>query len=74
MKLTINDVTRTLQKNEYIRAMKKTEYGWKPKGSYSHVGCPTDLYFISEADLPHKTNCIVDCKECWEYVLKNKWW
>lgn len=73
MQLTINGAIRMLQRNEYIRAMRKTECGWKAKGEYSHVGCPDDLYFISENDLPHKTKCYMDCEQCWEYVLKNKW-
>lgn len=70
---TVEALVRDLQRKEYIKAMKETEYGWKPKGRYSHVGCPSDLQFISDSDLPHKTKCIVDCKECWEYVLENKW-
>lgn len=68
-------IFKHLTRKKYIEAMNETEYGWKPKGMFSHVGCPSDLEFISEEDEPYKgKSCFMDCKECWEYVLKNKKW
>lgn len=74
-KLTLEKTMKDLQRKEFIQAMEETEYGWKASRSrrFSHVGCPNDLYFIHDTDLPHEKNCVVDCKECWNYVLKNKW-
>lgn len=72
-KPTLQSVIRDLQRKEYIKTMKETEYGWKAKGKYRGIGCPSDLQFVSMKDEPHPTRCITDCKECWEYVLKNKW-
>lgn len=72
-KLTLQTTIKNLQKKEYVKAMKETDYGWKPSKNYPDVGCPSDLQFIRMADEPHQGRCFMDCKDCWEYVLKNKW-
>ena len=68
-----NILAKHLNRVEFIKVMKASKYGWKAVEGYGQVGCPSDLYFISDADLPHPSKCIIDCKDCWEYVLKNKW-
>lgn len=73
IKPTLQSVIRSLQRKQYVECMKNTEYGWKARGKYKGISCPSDLPFISMKDEPHPDKCIVDCKECWEYVLKNKW-
>lgn len=72
-KPTLKSTVRDLQRKEYIKAMKETEYGWKARGKYEGVGCPDDLPFVFESDRPHRRHCYMDCEDCWNYVLKNKW-
>lgn len=74
-KLNLDSVIKDLQRKKYIEAMKETRYGWERSKSenYSHVGCPDDLDFVSEKDLPHPTDCVCECEYCWNYVLYNKW-
>lgn len=72
-KLTLDMIVKDKQKEEYLKAMKITEYGFKPCGKYKMIGCPSDLPFVRLEDEPHMTRCIMECKDCWEYVLKNKW-
>lgn len=62
-----------LTRKKYIEAMNETQYGSKPQGMFSHVNCPSDLEFIGEEELLDK-KCVMSCKECWKYVLKNKKW
>lgn len=73
--LSLGSVIRNLQKEQYVRAMKETNYGWEASKSerFNHVGCPDDLFFVSSHDLPHPTECRCECEDCWHYVLKNKW-
>lgn len=73
IKPTLQATIGDLQRKEYIKAMKETEYGWKASGKYKRIYCPSDLQFVSMREEPHPDKCIMDCKECWEYVLENKW-
>ena len=66
-------LVKDLQRKEYINIMKETNFGWNSSGAYKNIGCPTDIPFIFAKDMPHPRNCIMGCKECWNYVLKNKW-
>lgn len=63
-----------LHRKKYIEAMEQTEYGWKPSENFPKVGCPSDLYFVSVNDEPSSYECVMDCEDCWKYVLKNKKW
>lgn len=71
--LTVEMFYKDKQREEFMKVMKETEYGWRSSGKYANVGCPSDLPFVSENDEPHKGSCHMDCKDCWKYVLKNKW-
>ena len=73
--LNITSFISHLQKKQYEEAMKETNYGWNRMNTenYKHVGCPDDLFYVFKKDLPHPTECVYDCEECWKYVLKNKW-
>ena len=73
IKPTLQSAIGDLQRKKYIEAMKETSFGWKKSKMFPNVGCPSDLEFVSMREEPHPYNCIMDCKECWEYVLENKW-
>ena len=65
---------RHLTRKKYIEAMNETQYGWARSENFPHVGCPSDLEFISVYDQPFGKECHTSCKQCWEFVLKNKKW
>lgn len=73
MKPSFDKLYKDLKRKEYIEAMKDTRYGWVRSEKFPHVGCPSDLAFVSEADQPFGDECHTGCRRCWEYVLQNKW-
>lgn len=73
-KLTLSSTIKDMQKKDYVRAMKETKCGWNASSSreFNHVGCPNDLHYVRDEDMPHPKHCIMSCEDCWEYVLNNK--
>lgn len=67
-------IIKHLTRKQYIEAMINTEFGSKKSEKFPCVGCPSDVFGVSIEDEPYKGECHTTCKECWEYVLKNKNW